>query len=60
MEKLKDIAETNKIRMKDYPDFDKYEPVFNMIIDECCKIAHLSGKPVIATRIREYMLDKKH
>lgn len=57
--KIKEIAEQSGIHISLYPDIELYEPIFNLIIKECCDIAIHSGKPNIAKRIQERLISEK-
>lgn len=54
-ERIKELATKAGIPIKLYPDVELFEPLFKLIIDECCEIATTSGKPVIAKRIRDHL-----
>lgn len=55
-DRIKELAEQSGIPISLYPDIKLYEPIFNLIIKECCDIAVHSGKPIIAKRIRERLI----
>lgn len=52
-DRIRELAEQAGIPIELYPDIDLYNPIFNLIIKECCDIATHSGKPIIAKRIQE-------
>lgn len=58
-DQLKVISSQHNIPLELYPDFELYEPILKMIVDECCEIAIASGKPIIAKRIRERLFGDK-